>query len=315
MQIKKKININYIIALLCMLGCMIGSICKGYFIRNLAQLGINVVMINGVQQLIAFALTTISLWIAGASWKSRYINLHLIRALLTVIAETAWNYGLTIEIIPLYLSSFIALVIPSVNMVISVVLLNEKQSNYTLAMGLCVILPIARYLLVGKYVISILLLVIACILYALLDCTGAFVTYNERYKASRLSKIFRIHGNEGLMTSNFYNALCSTVVQVFFSVIIALTNSGAQTSLVQILYNTENYWKYIALGVLSWSSIPLLFIAYRKATVSSIQPIKAFEPIIAGSIIDKHVPNGISVGVIGFFIVSLIMILRESSRL
>lgn len=70
---------------------------------------------------------------------------------------------------------------------------------------------------------------------------------------------------------------------------------------------------YIAMGVLSWTMLPLLILAYRLKSVIAIQPIKVFEPILAGSFVDfRRIPNEIMFGICSFFVVALQAIFAQS---
>jgi len=303
----KRLNLssNYLTASICLIGCMTSSIISDSILRHLASSGLKVTFILLFTQVmsILISLLLIRLFRPHFSFKPKYWGLMLFRSVLTSIAFISSKFAITIVQIPLYLSTFSALIIPAVNMLFAVILLGEKANLYGILMGVSIVLPLLGYF--NMYSYSILLLCMSHTIFAFLDCSLAYMS-RERKPESGLLNIFPHRGREEILLINLFEGIIVMIMYFILSIKEFSLHSINTFKISQLPF-------LLLMGCTSFVAMPLLFMAYSLEKVSSIQPVKSIEPILAGSFADrKNLPKDIIGGIFFFFCASLLMIYKET---
>jgi hypothetical protein len=299
---------SYLIASACLIGCMISSITNDTTLRYLVGTGMKVTHILLFAQAISITISfiLISLFRPGLSYKPKYWKLLLFRSTLATIAFISSKLAITIAPIPLYLSAFAYLSIPAINMVFSTLLLGEKLNLYGLFMGLSIILPLTKYL--GIYTYSIALLFISCIIFSFLDCSLAFMSREKKPKSGLLASMVTHRGKEEVLLVNLFEGVVVLLIYLAISAqdFISYGVPGLELSKIPFFF---------LMACMTFAAMPLLSIAYGLEKVSSIQPVKSLEPVLAGSFADrKNLPGDVGIGIVLFFCASLLMIYKESKE-
>lgn len=300
--------VNYLISIGCVTISMVSGICNESILREISGEGISPVMLLLLRQSV-YTIIALGIMLIKRKTGTKYLGLHIFRGVAFSLAAMSWARAITLDAsaIPLYLVYYIALCIPIFNTILSRVLLNESPSRVVTYFFIASMLPIFMYIISGNFVQQIILLVFACLTYSLLDCVNAYINNPNPNRKSIMYKLVKHSGKESLSVNNFYNAF---VINIVYLISVMTTKVGTQWVIIQ---NSQAIMlKILLMGVLSSIIFPLIMLALQFSNLSSIQPLKIGESLIAASAFDyKNIPTEVMVGLAMFCAGSSIGIIRR----
>lgn len=244
-------------------------------------------------------------------FSTKYIKVHLLRGFLFSIGAICWSHATTLNqsSVPLYLIYYVALIIPIMSTVFSKILLNEKVSKLVMILFGLSATPVLWYLIYSKYVEQISFLLVACFVYSLLDCVNSYINC-ESPSNSPISFFIKYRGQESIITNNFYNAL---TISIFYFIWTLFKLKPEQIfSQMQVIITTPWIWSaLVSMGFLYFVGFSLFLYALKFSNLSSVQPLKILEPIMAGVFFDhKSIPKKILFGLYSFLAASILSLFK-----
>ena len=165
---------------------------------------------------------------------------------------------------------------------------------------------IFKELVFGIYPKSILLILVACIIYSFLDTLNILIVSKDiKIDTPEFIKIARKENLVAQLLQTILFCLVPNLLFIFIKIITKSIDLGKQKIILLNIFRME-FLTLISLGLFFLLSIGFTLLAFKLKGDSSVQYIKTLEPIMAGSInLKSLLPKDILITVILLFILSI----------
>ena len=334
---KREIDFAYLTSFILIIFSILSGLTSEYLIRKviLTKANIDNIMIPvdlSILLMIKFSVVTLLLLLVFVISKHTLrlysLKANAFRAIIIVFAGYMWNKGIDLSSveIPIYMTSLVALSIPIFVTILSKLILGEKitpQRLLIVGISTCTLfLILLKYILSGFYPISIIILIIACILYSFSD------TLNIEIMDTGLNKQEKRFFFEGVKTEFIEEAKKESIAaQIFytnffailFSLILIITRAyfgffDLHLQIASVKNILQTRWiEFFLIGFFSILMTGFSLFGFKVKSGSSVQYIKILEPIIAGVFFSSisEIPLDILFAIIISFFLSVTNFLME----
>ena len=299
-KMDRKLDFAYLTSFILIIFSILSNLSGEYLIRKIVgtKISINSVLITidvSILLLIKFFITTLLLLLTFTILKNNLrlysLKANIFRAIMILFAGYIWNKALDMSAlaIPIYMTSLIALSIPIFVTIFSKFLLGEKITPQRLAIVLISIstlfLILLKYIISGFYPISIIMLIVACILYSLSDTLNIAIM-DAKSDREEKNLFLRTATKESIGAQIFYTNLFATVLALIFIFIrkyFGFFDLNLQMASVKNIFQTR-WIEFFLVGFFSILMTGFCLFGFQVKSGSSVQYIKILEPIIAAVI-------------------------------
>lgn len=293
-----KNSLRYLVASASIVFSLYLSSLNNLLMRKVLNQGLSCSMCLFIRQLICVLGILIFLILKRKAFRSKYWKLHLVRSLGVPFASILWSQAIKTEI-PLYLCGFMSLVISVFSMIIARITLGERWpfSGWFLMLSTS---PILYDLFFTKYGYEVLLLLLASLIYSILDSINLYIL---NPKAKGLLSVYIKHkGAESPMIINLWDHFMSLALYSIFSFKELFYINIETISLLPL---------FLFMGINLALSMPLIWFAYRIKDISSMQFLRITEPIFSGFLGEiQMVPTRIVLGITFFGLTGLVTFIK-----
>ena len=335
---KRKVDLAYLTSFILIIFSIFSNLISEYLIRKviLTKANIDNIMVPvdlSILLIIKFFVITFLLLlifvISKHTLRLYSLKANVFRAIIIVFAGYAWNKAIDLSSveIPIYMTSLVALSIPIFVTILCKLILGEKITPQRLAIVViskCTLfLILLKYILSGFYPISIIILIIACILYSFSDTLNIKImdTDSNKKEEKRLffegvkTEFIEKAKKESVAAQIFYTNLFAILFSLIFMIIrtyFDFLDLRLQIASVKNILQTR-WIEFFLIGFFSILMTGFSLFGFKVKSGSSVQYIKILEPIIAGVFFSSfsEIPIDILFAIIILFFLSVTNFLME----